>query len=194
MSLNPANIKNKTTLLIGLISISLVVGCGGDSEPEVNCNIMSVELQITESSNSACGSSDGSITVQGFGGDGQFGYKLNGGAFGASNVFEELSPGSYEITVEDGNGCSATESVELSSGVSYTNSIKSIIETDCAISGCHVSGTSRVDLTIFNNIAGNAAGIKSRTGSGDMPRGGRTLTQTQKDLIACWVNDGAQNN
>ena len=39
------------------------------------------------------------------GGDGNYLYRLNGGAYGASNVFSGLGPGTYTVDVIDGNNC-----------------------------------------------------------------------------------------
>ncbi|WP_186756832.1 MULTISPECIES: 2-polyprenyl-6-methoxyphenol hydroxylase [Echinicola] len=74
--------------------------------------------------------------------------------------------------------------------------VSTIIENNCAISGCHVAGTGRVDLTVTSNIIQNATQIRSYTESGFMPEAssGLTLTQTQKDDIYCWVANGANNN
>ncbi|MCX8489943.1 MAG: 2-polyprenyl-6-methoxyphenol hydroxylase, partial [Cyclobacteriaceae bacterium] len=71
--------------------------------------------------------------------------------------------------------------------------IKPIIDTNCAISGCHVSGGIRTDLSQLSVIQSSASSIKTRTGNKSMPIG-RTLTQAQIDQIACWVDDGALNN
>ncbi|UCS93008.1 2-polyprenyl-6-methoxyphenol hydroxylase [Echinicola marina] len=74
--------------------------------------------------------------------------------------------------------------------------VSTIIENNCAISGCHVAGTGRVDLTVTANIIQNANQIRNYTESGFMPEAssGLTLTQAQKDDIYCWVANGAQNN
>ena len=74
----------------------------------------------------------------------------------------------------------------------YSGVIQGIIASNCAISGCH-DGSISPDLTTFNTIQSRASRIKARTANGSMPRG-RTLTQTEIDLIACWVDDGALEN
>lgn len=55
-----------------------------------------------------CGMSDGMITVTALGGDGNFTYSIDGGAFQASPIFNNLSVGSYTITVQDGLGAQST--------------------------------------------------------------------------------------
>lgn len=48
---------------------------------------------------------DGSITVTATGGVAPFEYSIDGGAFQASNVFSNLSQGSYDIVVRDSKNC-----------------------------------------------------------------------------------------
>ncbi|MCL6274248.1 T9SS type B sorting domain-containing protein [Muricauda sp. 2012CJ35-5] len=47
------------------------------------------------------------------GGDGNFEYSLNGGAFGTNNVFAGLTSGTYTIDVRDGNSCTDSASITV---------------------------------------------------------------------------------
>ena len=79
--------------------------------------------------------------------------------------------------------------------ITFSDVIKPIIDTNCAVSNCHVSGPSFLpDFTNFTTIQSYANAIKERTATRDMPRGGRALTNKQIAQIACWVDNGAQNN
>src|SRR5690606_5543600 len=49
--------------------------------------------------NADCGESNGRITVTAMGGTPPLMYSLNGGPFGASNVFSNLPAGAYVVTV-----------------------------------------------------------------------------------------------
>lgn len=71
-----------------------------------------------------------------------------------------------------------------------------IINNNCAISGCHISGGQFPDFTNRDNIISNATLIRTQTESGAMPasESGLTLTTQQKDAIFCWVASGATNN
>jgi PKD repeat protein len=51
-----------------------------------------------------CGLSDGEVSVTALGGDGNFTYSFNGGAFGSVSVFDNLAAGTYNIDVQDGLG------------------------------------------------------------------------------------------
>lgn len=79
--------------------------------------------------------------------------------------------------------------------VSFITDILPIIQTRCALSGCHVTGAQSPDFTVTSNIFDRADRIKSRTSSGTMPPSNATgLTIEQITLIAQWVDDGAPNN
>ncbi|MEX2594370.1 MAG: 2-polyprenyl-6-methoxyphenol hydroxylase [Anditalea sp.] len=77
-----------------------------------------------------------------------------------------------------------------------SGAVSTIIGTNCAVPGCHVSGTGRVNFTVKENIIQNAAQIRSFTQNEIMPppQSGRTLSEKQKDDIFCWVENGAQDN
>jgi len=80
------------------------------------------------------------------------------------------------------------------STASLSADIQPIIQTNCT--GCHTAGTGRVDFTVKDNIIQYASAIRTNTQSGTMPppASGRTLTDDQKELIFCWVENGAKDN
>ncbi|NVO03219.1 MAG: gliding motility-associated C-terminal domain-containing protein [Bacteroidetes bacterium] len=92
-----------------LITVSDTNGCVGtiDSINIANPNIISVSL-IGSGQVSCNNQSDGEITVNASGGTGTFTYSINGNPAQISNVFSNLTPGIYQITVFDQNNCSAT--------------------------------------------------------------------------------------
>lgn len=106
---------------------------------------------------------------------------------------ESLSSGTYVVNVTDSINCdfTLTFQIEGTTGVSWQNEIKPIIETRCTKPGCHIDGTGRVDFTKFENVKTYAIAIKTRTGNGSMPYDGPPLPDEQVKLIACWVDDGA---
>jgi gliding motility-associated-like protein len=57
--------------------------------------------------------SDGELTVLVSGGNGNYMFSLNGGVAQASNLFSDLSAGSYVVLVTDANGCSYTTSTSI---------------------------------------------------------------------------------
>lgn len=64
--------------------------------------------------NPTCADPNGSITATGSGGTAPYTYSINGGAFFASGTFNNLTPGSYAVTVKDASGCITGTSVILS--------------------------------------------------------------------------------
>lgn len=63
--------------------------------------------------NPTCGSPTGSITATGAGGVPPYSYSINGGAYSAVNIFNNLTPGVYTISVLDGSGCNNGITVTL---------------------------------------------------------------------------------
>lgn len=80
--------------------------------------------------------------------------------------------------------------------VSLAQDVIPIIQQNCAVSGCHVAGTGRVNFTVKANIVQNASLIRTNTQSGIMPPAGSgsSLSAEQKAAIACWVQNGANDN
>ncbi|SDK60772.1 gliding motility-associated C-terminal domain-containing protein [Catalinimonas alkaloidigena] len=68
-----------------------------------------VQLSPLSLTNPTCnGDATGSITVAASGGAGSYEYALNGGAFGTSSTFTNLTAGTYEVVARDANGCTDT--------------------------------------------------------------------------------------
>jgi hypothetical protein len=63
------------------------------------------------SSNTTCGSSNGSITATGLGGTTPYQYSLDGITYQASNIYTGLAAGVYTVTIKDGNNCINTSSI-----------------------------------------------------------------------------------
>ena len=78
--------------------------------------------------------------------------------------------------------------------ITYTQDVEPIIQANCTVSGCHVPGTGLPNYQDFSTVQALAQEIKSRTGSGEMPKGDRTLSMDEINAIACWVDDGAPEN
>ena len=81
-------------------------------------------------------------------------------------------------------------------GASFSETIEPIISSNCAISGCHVSGQQLPTLETYAQISTNSDKVKSRTSNGTMPppSSGLTLTSEEIEAIACWADAGAPDN
>lgn len=167
-------------------------GCTSQTQFNLQAGPNGVTINVGSKTSSDCFEATGSIQVSASGGDGDFMYSLDGGTTQQSNVFNLVSSGNHTITAIDGTGCEASISTFVESTVSLSANIIPIIDTNCAISGCH-NGTQFPRLTSTNDIIQQASRIKAETQARTMPRDG-SLTQEEIDLIACWVDDGAKDN
>ncbi len=93
-----------------------------------NCGTVSGLLDVTEpfavtgsitsqTNVTLAGGNDGSVTVAGAGGTAPYMYKLGSGSYQASGTFGSLTAGSYIITVQDINLCTADVSVIITQPV-----------------------------------------------------------------------------
>jgi hypothetical protein len=148
--------------------------------------------EITD--DNACLGSNGAVTLQVSSGNPPYLFALGTSDFTDNNTFNNLSEGYHAFAVKDNSGCVVNLGVTVPRGfsnVSWTNDIKPIIETKCALSGCH--NGARPDLRVFANAKKYAGSMKSKTQDRSMPAEG-SLTEAQIQLIACWVDDGALAN
>jgi uncharacterized membrane protein len=81
--------------------------------------------------------------------------------------------------------------------VSYASHVSPIIQTKCAISGCHNGSSALPDWTNFSQLQARAGDVREvviqkRMPPSNSPAG--PLTEDQITAISCWVNQGAQNN
>ena len=176
------------------VTIQDAAGCSANLTAQINVqNGLSVDVATTSS---GCGTSEGAITLNATGGTAPYSYDIDQGSYQGENSFTKLSKGPHTISVKDANGCEINLDVKLTTGIGYTETIKPIIQANCAVSGCHVSGGYRPDLSNYKTVNSYARNIKSDVNSGFMPPygSGKKLTSNQIDQISCWVDDGALNN
>ncbi|MEQ9591901.1 MAG: SprB repeat-containing protein [Cyclobacteriaceae bacterium] len=146
---------------------------------------------VAEASTVCSPDSNGFIEVNVTGGVGPYEFKRDNGSFVPVNTFLDLGPGDYIVEARDAAGCSIVVKTEVP-GMRY-GTIKSIIELNCIKSGCH-NGDIGADnnYTIFDNVKEYSTSIRARTSDLTMPPG-NPLSQEQIELIACWVDEGANN-
>jgi SprB repeat len=157
-----------------------------------------LDATVAITADSECLGDNGAVVLTATGGVAPYTYQFGTGPFNdTSNHASKLKSGFYTITIRDANACPKEVSINIpraNTGLSYATQIKPIVNTYCAITGCHNgdNGTTR-DWTNFTLFQKNAQNVKLRTGNRSMPLIG-TLTDDQIKLIACWVDDGANNN
>lgn len=77
----------------------------------------------------------------------------------------------------------------------YSSGVSPLIQSYCATSGCHASGSKNGPgaLTTYDQVKNAASQIRSSVVDGSMPDKG-TLSTEQKNTIVCWIDAGAANN
>lgn len=183
----------------GLYSITVkdAKGCKSKLEVDLPADNSSLTAVTTSTKDDQCLSDNGSITVTPTGGMAPYLLKIDNGTFGSATTFSNLKSGNHTVIIKDNTDCERVLIVSVehgNTGVSYANDIASIFAANCNFSGCHGAGTTGRDWTKFSDVNAKADDIKNRTANRSMPIGGFTLTQTQINQIACWVDDGALNN
>ncbi len=88
---------------------------------------------------------------------------------------------------------------ECGGTVSFASDVKPIVDTSCAITGCH-NGDNGADKnwTVFANFQSKSSNVKDRItrpagADGHMPASG-SITEDEIQTIVCWVDQGAKNN
>jgi gliding motility-associated-like protein len=122
-----------------------------------------ITTSISKTNASSCNGSDGSITVNASGGATPYLYSIDGGvSFPSSvNVFSSLNQGTYQVVVQDNNGClSETETVSIDL---IGNIVPVIAKTDASCIGQNdgtitissvTGGTAPYQYSIQNGDAG----------------------------------------
>jgi hypothetical protein len=161
------------------------------------CTGVTISVSNAVTNNSPCLSpATGSITVTPGGGTGPYTFRLNGGAFQASNIFSGLSAGSYLITVKDANGCTSGKSETVSdmpAGPLFT-AVRTVLQNNCVI--CHNGTVSEggMNWTIDCNIVTFKDRIKIRAVDGNpspMPPTG-FIPASEQQKIVNWINAGGK--
>ncbi|MCV9386568.1 c-type cytochrome [Reichenbachiella ulvae] len=159
----------------------------------VDSDIPNINVTANVTQDAGCGGAAGMVDVASSGGTGEYVYQIDGNDFGSGPTLSNVPNGNHTVTAIDELGCSGETQIYVSSGISYSESVASIIDTNCATTGCHVAGNGIPSLTSFSSVQSNADKIKELTQNKSMPRNG-SLTDAQIEAIACWVDDGALDN
>ena len=81
--------------------------------------------------------------------------------------------------------------------ISFANDIQPILNTNCALGGCHNKATASgtVELEDYDGAKSAAQGaLLTDINDGSMPQGGTKLSQCNINKISRWVNMGMPNN
>jgi large repetitive protein len=90
-----------------------------------------VTVNVTKDEPSCNGGSDGTVTASGNGGTGAYSFSINGGnSWQTENVFDNLMAQSYDLSIRDGNGCSASASLVLTEPT-VISIVPAVVHTTC---------------------------------------------------------------
>lgn len=198
-------------LFFSIIALMFVInscskgGGGGTTPPPDPCSGVNVTVTATVT-NAATGQANGSIAASATGGSG-FTFNINNGAFQSSGTFSNLAAGNYTIVAKNSNNCTgsaqftvATSGAGACSGTAgpLFIAVKSIVQTNCAVSGCHDATTAQngINFSVECTIVAQAASIKARavdqagTGTQMPPPPRAALSVADRQKITDWVAAG----
>lgn len=178
-----------------VIEVIDVAQCSKSVEVDLTNFNSGLAASATVVADTDCLVGNGSLQISPTGGTAPYQFKYKNAVDDNPGIVA-LRHGIHEVTVIDAEGCEFILGVNVPRGntsVSWATDIKPIIDTRCAKSTCHVTGTGRADLSKFENVKSLASEIKTRTKNKSMPFDA-PMPADQIQLIACWVDDGALNN
>jgi gliding motility-associated-like protein len=127
---------------------------------------------------SCSGGNDGSASVTANGGNGNYSYTWSGGQSGSS--ISNLTQGTYQVTVSDGQGCSLTDSVTVDGPPPIT------IQPTVTDLTCNGSSDGAVDLTVNGGTPGyNYAWSTSANGPDITNLNAGNFSATVTDMQGC---------
>lgn len=87
-------------------------------------------LSIQNINNANCGATNGSITISVSGGRAPYSFDIGNGAT-SSNIFNNLAPGDYTVSVIDGNNCSSTIMATVQGANPPSVSLRTVSNATC---------------------------------------------------------------
>ncbi len=116
-------------------------------------------------------------------------------AFSAIVLIISITAFTVSCSKDNGGGGSTTVDCNAVTNKAFAADVSPIIQSSCAISGCHASGSTNGpgQLTNYTEVFSARSSIRSSVSSGRMPQTG-SLSTAQKNSIICWIDSGAPNN
>ena len=122
-----------TGLAAGMYTVTITDGNGCSDTASVNIVAPSaVTAAAVIDNNVSCnGLTDGQATASALGGDGSFAYSWDDPANSDTATISGLAPGTYTVTVTDGNGCTDTASITITQPTVLTANISASANVSC---------------------------------------------------------------
>ncbi|NOS90695.1 MAG: T9SS type A sorting domain-containing protein [Cyclobacteriaceae bacterium] len=130
---------------------------------------------------------DGIITITGGGGTGTLQYRLNSGAYQASNVFAGLGVGTYIFGIQDGNGCLLTSTPSVTISPPTVVTIGSSSKTDVL---CNGGNSGALTITPSGGVGGGViSNYQYSKNNGASYQAGNTFTNLTAGIYQLRVKD-----
>lgn len=102
---------------------------------------------------------------------------------------------SMMAAVSCGGNDDALTDVACDGETSLSVDVMPLIESNCAVSGCHLASQSPT-LSTTAGVLNNSSRIRSEVAAKTMPPAGSglRLTDAERETIICWVQQGALDN
>jgi len=108
-----------------------------------------------------------------------------------------LTPAVFSIMLafSCGGNDDALADVACDGETSLSADVMPLIESNCAVSGCHLASQSPA-LSSTSGVLNNSSRIRSEVAAKTMPPAGsgQSLTDLERETIICWVQQGALDN
>ncbi len=169
--------QTATNLAPGAYTVTMTDNSGCVATANVNITAPPVLSGTTAFTDVTCnGLCNGTITVTAAGGVSPYQYSLNGGPYQASNVFNGLCSGVYNITIRDANNCTVVVSRTISQPAALVLNVSSTTPATCGLNNgaVTVSGSGGTVNYVYNIGGANQA---SPTFTG-LAAGSYTVTMT----------------
>ncbi len=115
------------------ISTHDAAGCQANFIPVTVNQGASITMSTSVNPTSCPGANNGSITITGSSGQAPLQYSINGGPYQSNPTFSGLAPGTYFISLIDGNGCTVTfVPVSVAQGTGTLTGTAAPTPTSCA--------------------------------------------------------------
>ncbi|MCS7074259.1 MAG: SprB repeat-containing protein, partial [Bacteroidia bacterium] len=167
--------QNRNNLTAGIYAVTITdsKGCTATRQDTI-LQTASLNVSGNVSSITCFGANNGSIVVSATGGSGNYTFNWSNGATGVN--LSNLSPGTYTVTVDDGNNCTGTGSFTIiqpdSIGITAT-----VVNPNC------FGGTGSVTLTLSGGTGNLNAAWSNNANPSALAAG--TYTVTVSDVNGC---------
>jgi PKD repeat protein len=169
-------------------------GCEANTTATLNDPAIIVISNVANADPSCNGGADGTITITASGGTGTYTYSIdNGVTFQAGNVFAGLGAATYNVVVEDANGCQVNTTATLANPAAINISNVAGVSptcnggTDGSLTITASGGTGALTYSIDNGVTFQAGNVFAGLGAA-------TYNVVVEDANGCQANTTATIN